>query len=126
MPYETRRADRNRTQHGLQRCITKEQCRIVAPQQSAPRESFVSRSDSKKYRHEEGRSCLYTPITLLTRIWAIPWLQCAGMSPDSMGPESRKTFRNRLLGPTNYLNPIIELASFLFSSLRELGSTWVD
>src|SRR6266581_4246896 len=30
------------------------------------------------------------------------------------------------LSPTNYLNPVIELASFPFSSFPQLGSTWVD
>jgi hypothetical protein len=30
------------------------------------------------------------------------------------------------LSPTNYLNPVIELASFLFPSFRALESTWVD
>ena len=30
------------------------------------------------------------------------------------------------LSPTNYLNPIIELARFLFPNFRALESTWVD
>ena len=30
------------------------------------------------------------------------------------------------LSPTNYFNPVIELASFPFSSFPQLGSTWVD
>jgi hypothetical protein len=33
-------------------------------------------------------------------------------------------FENRLLGPTNYLNPVTELASFLFPTLPELGTIW--
>jgi len=35
-------------------------------------------------------------------------------------------FENRPLGPTNYLNPIIELASFQFSEFPQLGSIWVQ
>ena len=30
------------------------------------------------------------------------------------------------LSPTNYLNPVIELASFPFSSFPQLGSTWAS
>ena len=35
-------------------------------------------------------------------------------------------FENRPLGPTNYLNPIIELASFRFLQTPHLESTWVE
>jgi hypothetical protein len=34
-------------------------------------------------------------------------------------------FENRLLGPTNYFNPVIELVSFRVLQFRQLESTWV-
>lgn len=40
--------------------------------------------------------------------------------------DNQEKFENRPLGPTNYLNPIIELASFRFLQIPHLESTWVD